>query len=66
MRLEHRPDFETQQEVYTLTLEREDMQRLWPLHDHDMAMLKYFAREEASIEERLMGLQVLARVIESN
>jgi len=49
--------------VYTFTVTGHDLMRA-RLDGHDKYLIQYFGREGGSIEEKLIGLQVIARKIE--
>jgi hypothetical protein len=55
---------QTGDRTYTLTISATDLESMAPLDKHDKFALEQFNREVTSIEERLMGLQILARAIE--
>ena len=64
MRFESESDFEKRVTVHKVTVTDEDMRDVGSLSSWDEFALAHFSRDGASIEERLMGLQILIRAIE--
>ena len=63
MKFVREPLHETDEIKYTLTVSLSELIRA-SLDGHDRYLIQYFGREGGSIEEKLMGLQVIARRIE--
>ena len=65
MKFERIVDFATNERKYILTLTDRDYLNIWKdLDGHDRYLLEFFGREGGTIEEKLMGLQILARKVE--
>lgn len=65
MKFQSNNNFETLEHVHVMTFTSHDIQNMGPLQPWDRYALEHFSRDEASIEEKLMALQILARAIES-
>ena len=56
---------EYRERTYTLVISDTDLQNMEMLNENDRFALAHFGRAEATVEERLMGLQILARNIQT-
>lgn len=64
MEIEFQRDFASGDLRVRLYISGGDMESMEHLKPTDNLMLKEFGRADATIEERLMGLQILARMVE--